>query len=218
LRLRKKPWIEERIVSFADLCDYTPQQLESIRPGAWRERFARKAPLHVELGSGKGRFITQMALRHPPINYLAIEAQKEVAYYIAVKARELELTNVRVLVLNIERLEEVLAPREADRFYINFCDPWPKARHAKRRLTHTRFLHKYRTLLKDGGDIHFKTDNRALFDFSLKQFAQEHAYIRRLTFDLHADADAAPDDVMTEYEEKFSLLGAKIYRCEVSFS
>lgn len=215
MRLRRKPWIDKKIADFKDICFYLPEQIKSIRPGFWHEVFGRIAPLHAELGSGKGRFITQLALRHPEINYLAVEAQKDVAYYIALKARELELKNLRILVFDINHILDIFAPNEADRFYLNFCDPWPKSRHAKRRLTHVNFLRKYRSLLKPEGDIHFKTDNRALFDFSLEQFAQENLKIDKLTFDLHADF--MPDNIMTEYEEKFSALGSKINRCELRF-
>lgn len=215
MRLRRKPWIDKKIADFKDICFYLPEQIQSIRPGCWHEVFGRRAPLHAELGSGKGRFITQLALRHPEINYLAVEAQKDVAYYIALKARELELKNLRILVFDINHIMDIFAPNEADRFYLNFCDPWPKSRHAKRRLTHVNFLRKYRSLLKPEGDIHFKTDNRALFDFSLEQFAQENLKIDKLTFDLHADS--MPDNIMTEYEEKFSALGSKINRCELRF-
>lgn len=215
MRLRRKPWIDRKIADFKDICYYLPEQLEALKPGYWHEVFGRKAPLHAELGSGKGRFITQTALRNPEVNYLAIEAQKDVAYYIAQKAKEMELTNLRVLVFDINNITDIFAPQEADRFYINFCDPWPKARHAKRRLTHANFLRKYRLLLKPEGDIHFKTDNRALFDFSLEQFKAENLIISQLSFDLHADN--MTDNIMTEYEEKFSGLGSKINRCELRF-
>jgi tRNA (guanine-N7-)-methyltransferase len=215
LRLRRKPWINERIADFADICYYEEEQIAGLKGGNWEAVFDRPAPLHVELGSGKGKFITQTALKHPEINYLAIEAQKDVAYYIAVKARELGLKNIRILVFDINNIADIFAPYEVDRFYINFCDPWPKSRHAKRRLTHQSFLQKYRGILKAGGDIHFKTDNRPLFDFSLEQFAAENLKVKNLTFDLHADN--MEDNIMTEYEAKFSALGSKINRCELQF-
>ncbi len=125
------------------------------------------------------------------------------------------LKNVRLLVFDINKIEDIFAPGEVDRFYINFCDPWPKKRHAKRRLTHVGFLEKYRGLLKSGGRIHFKTDNRPLFDFSLEQFEEAKLTVQDVSFDLHAEN--RPDNIMTEYERKFSGFGEKINRCEVVF-
>ncbi|MGL5270301.1 MAG: tRNA (guanosine(46)-N7)-methyltransferase TrmB, partial [Selenomonadaceae bacterium] len=125
------------------------------------------------------------------------------------------LTNVRLLTFDINHIENIFAPDEVDRFYVNFCDPWPKARHAKRRLTHTSFLEKYRSLLKSGGKLFFKTDNRPLFDFSLEQFELANLAVEALSFDLHSSG--MTDNIMTEYERKFSGFGEKINRCEVIF-
>jgi tRNA (guanine-N7-)-methyltransferase len=169
----------------------------------------------VELGTGKGRFITQMALRHPEINFIGIEAQQDVLYFAALKVRELGLKNVKLLVFDINHIEDIFAEGEVDRFFINFCDPWPKARHAKRRLTYVSFLEKYRSLLTAEGELFFKTDNRPLFDFSLEQFEAAKLTVKNLSFDLHNSG--MEDNIMTEYETKFSGLGEKINRCEVSF-
>lgn len=220
MRLRKKPWIAEAILEYKDFVYATEEQIATIEPGKWHEVFGRQAPLHAELGSGKGRFITQTALRNPEINYIAVEAQLDVAYYIAKKVVELGLKNVRVLVFDINNIEDIFAPAEADRFYINFCDPWPKSRHAKRRLTYRGFLEKYRKLLKPEGRIYYKTDNRPLFDFSLAEFAAVGVRVDHLTFDLHKEGMEADreDNIMTEYEAKFSGKGSTINRCEIMFA
>lgn len=212
MRLRKKPWVTEAIKEYHDIVLENPG---SEKCGQWASVFEREAPLHVELGTGKGRFISELAARHPDINFIGIEAQQDVLYYAAQKVRERELTNVRLLVFDINNIQDIFAEGEVSRFYINFCDPWPKARHAKRRLTHTGFLEKYRRLLAKGGQLFFKTDNRPLFDFSLEQFEQSHLTTANITYDLHSSG--LTDNIMTEYEAKFSSLGVKINRCEVIF-
>lgn len=215
MRLRKKPWIDEAILEFDDFVYATKESIETIEKGNWHNIFGRQAPLHVELGTGKGKFISQMALAHPEINFVGIEAAQDVAYYAALKVKELGLTNVKLLVFDINHIEDIFDLHEVERFFINFCDPWPKYRHAKRRLTHIGFLEKYRKLLKADGELFFKTDNRPLFDFSLEQFEEAKLQVNHLTFDLH-NSDFA-GNIMTEYEAKFSGLGEKINRCEVSF-
>lgn len=215
MRLRRKPWIDKAILEFSDFVYRTQESVAAIEKGGWHKVFGREAPLHVELGTGKGRFISQAALRHPEINFVGIEAAQDVAYYAALKVKALGISNVRLLVFDINNIEDIFAVHEVDRFYINFCDPWPKARHAKRRLTHAGFLEKYRRLLKQGGELFFKTDNRPLFDFSLEQFDEANLKIKNVTYDLHASG--LEGNIMTEYEEKFSSFGEKINRCEVSF-
>ena len=168
MRLRRKPWVDAAIHEFDDFVFAKDNEPGEEKKGGWRELFGRQAPLHVELGTGKGDFISQLAALHPEINYIGIEAQQDVLYSAAQKVRERELPNVKLLVFDINNIEDIFAPGEVDRFYVNFCDPWPKARHAKRRLTHVNFLEKYRRLLKKGGELFFKTDNRPLFDFSLE--------------------------------------------------
>lgn len=215
LRLRRKPWIDQAILEYKDLVYLEAEEIAAAAKLGWQEAFGRPAPLYVELGTGKGRFISRMAQRHPAVHFIGIEAQRDIVYYAAKNVRDLALENVRLLRCDISGIEEIFQPGEVDAFFINFCDPWPKARHAKRRLTHARFLARYRKLLRAGGKLYFKTDNRPLFDFSLEQFAQEGRKVEKLTFDLHAEEMA--DNIMTEYEEKFSGLGEKINRCEVSF-
>lgn len=215
MRLRKKPWIDEAILDFKDFVYDKSQVIGEEKKGQWNALFGRAADLHVELGTGKGDFISQMAQRHPEINFIGIEAQQDVLYYAAKKVKELELTNVRLLTFDINNIENIFSSGEVTRFYVNFCDPWPKAKHAKRRLTHVLFLEKYRTLLQSGGKLFFKTDNRPLFDFSLEQFAEAGLAVEALSFDLHNSS--MTDNIMTEYERKFSGFGEKINRCEVVF-
>ncbi|SPF55431.1 tRNA (guanine-N(7)-)-methyltransferase [Candidatus Desulfosporosinus infrequens] len=232
MRLRKKPWVSEALLEYSDivlvkdlLCAKTLEAGANIEDemkkmsdrmkGCWHEIFGRTAPLHVELGTGKGKFISEMAERHPEINFVGIESQQDVLFYVAKKVREKNLTNVRLLVFDVNHLLEIFNPQEIDRLYINFCDPWPKVRHAKRRLTHAEFLEKYRIVLAAGGEIFFKTDNRILFDFSLEQITESGLQMDKVTFDLH-NSDFT-GNIMTEYETKFSGLGTKINRCEIKF-
>lgn len=232
MRLRRKPWVDAALEEYNDIvvikeipcglslkpkseCEQDKPNVHEHRKGHWHEVFGRKAPLHVELGTGKGRFISQLAEENPGVNFIGIEAQQDVLYYAAQKVREKGLTNVRLLVFDINHVLDIFAPGEVDRLYINFCDPWPKARHAKRRLTHANFLDKYRTLLPVGGELFFKTDNRPLFDFSLEQFAACNLEVKEVTFDLHNSEYQG--NVMTEYEMKFSGMGTAINRCEVKF-
>ena len=146
MRLRRKPWVDEAIHEFDAFVISKDQEIGEEKKGQWSEIFGRQAPLHVELGTGKGDFITQLAERNPEINYIGIEAQQDVLYSAAKKVAEKGLTNIRLLVFDINNIENIFAEGEVDRFYVNFCDPWPKKRHAKRRLTHVGFLEKYRKL------------------------------------------------------------------------
>ena len=203
MRLRRKPWVDEAIHDFDDFVFPKDKPAGEEQKGRWHEVFGRQAPLYVELGTGKGDFISQLA-------------QQDVLYSAAKKIRELGLTNVKLLVFDINNIETIFDQPEVDQFYINFCDPWPKARHAKRRLTHIGFLHRYDKLLKKPGKLIFKTDNRPLFDFSLEQFQEAGLQVEDVSFDLHSEN--RPDNIMTEYERKFSGFGEKINRCEVVFA
>ena len=213
MRLRKKPWITEAILEFKDFVFTDSEQIKNM---SWDECFANKAPLQVELGIGKGTFITELAKRHPYINFIGIEAQQDVLYYAAKKVAAENLTNVKLLVFDINHIMEAFKNNSIQRFYINFCDPWPKPRHAKRRLTHKGFLEKYQQLLVENGEVFFKTDNRPLFDFALEQFTEANLKVEKLSFDLH-NSDYL-DNIKTEYETKFSNLGVKINRCEIIFN
>ena len=211
MRLRKKPHTDEKLKAFSDVV-FAADDFENIG-GHWRERFCEDTgrKLYVELGTGKGDFITQSAEKYPQINFLGLEVEPTVVLAAARKVHEKNLSNVKLAIFDINNVEEIFSTGEVDRLYINFCDPWPKKRHAKRRLTYIKFLYMYKKILTADGEIHFKTDNRALFDFSLEQFDATGWKVRDVTFDLHADEP--PDNIRTEYENKFSALGVKINHC-----
>lgn len=211
MRLRKKPWVSEAIKEYEH---FVLRQPDGSVKGCWDSLFGRTAPLHVELGTGKGNFIAGMAEKYPEDNFIGIEAQQDVLYYAAQKIQNRGLTNVRLLVFDINNILELFAAREVNRFYINFCDPWPKQRHAKRRLTHANFLEKYQQLLIAGGNVFFKTDNQKLFEFSLNELCDNNWKLSHITLDLHNSSYQG--NVMTEYEAKFSALGQKIYRLEAA--
>jgi len=207
LRLRKKPHTDEKLKQFEDFV--TVGEVEPIKKDLTRE-------LYVELGTGMGDFITQIAERNPQINFIGLEVEKTCVLSAARKVREKNLSNVRLIVFDVNNISELFGEHEVDRLYINFCDPWPKKRHAKRRLTHVRFLEMYRKILKPDGEIYFKTDNRGLFDFSLEQFALAGLEVRDVTNDLHADEP--PDNIRTAYENKFSAAGVPINFCIARFA
>ena len=207
MRLRKKPHTDEKLKQFEDFV--TVDNVEPIKKDLSRELF-------VELGTGMGDFITQIAERNPQINFIGLEVEKTCVLSAARKVRERNLSNVRLIVFDVNNITELFGEHEVDRLYINFCDPWPKKRHAKRRLTHIRFLEMYRKILKPSGEIYFKTDNRGLFDFSLEQFALAGLEVRDVTNDLHADEP--PDNIRTAYENKFSAAGVPINFCIARFA
>ncbi|AMA73983.1 MULTISPECIES: tRNA (guanosine(46)-N7)-methyltransferase TrmB [Aneurinibacillus] len=208
MRLRKKPGVREAMANYPKL---VPQDAEQYK-GKWREFFGNNNPIHVELGTGKGNFITTLAEQNPHINYFGVELHEEVLIKAVKKAEEKGLANIAFLWINIRELESYFAPAEVDRFYLNFSDPWPKKRHAKRRLTHNDFLKQYKKLLKAEGCIQLKTDNEGLFEYSLNRFAEELFLLKEITFDLH-NSEYAEGNIMTEYEAKFVQKGMKIFRC-----
>ena len=205
MRLRKKPHTDEKLQNFSDFV--TRGDVQPIKKDS-RE-------LYVELGTGKGDFITQIAERNPQINFVGLEVEATCVLAAARKVREKNLSNVRLIVFDVENITEIFSEHEVDRLYINFCDPWPKKRHSKRRLTHERFLELYKKILRRGGEIFFKTDNRPLFDFSLEQFALAGFEVFDVTNDLHANEP--PENIRTEYENKFSAAGVPINFCVVKF-
>lgn len=209
MRLRRKPWIDEAIHEYDS--HFIMDEQEQYK-GRWRDVFKNpELTLYMELGTGKGKFIAGMAEDHPEANFLGFEVQIGVVYYAAQKLFEQDAPNAKVTLFDIAGIEEVVAPGEVDRFYINFCDPWPKARHAKRRLTYRTFLDRYARLLKEGGEVHFKTDNEDLFNFSLEEFKECGWELKNVTFDLHK---TDLPNVKTEYETKFSAKGQPIFRLE----
>ncbi len=207
MRLRNVQGSQD-IIKASPYCVENPGQYQ----GCWNTYFKRAAPLHVEIGMGKGRFIREMALLHPEINYLGVELFSSVLIRAVQKVADEDIPNLRFLWLNAESLPEVFGPGEVDRIYLNFSDPWPKARHAKRRLTSVPFLDRYRLFLAANGQLEFKTDNEALFRFSLESVPEAGWRLTACTFDLHRDEIMNEGNVLTEYEEKFSDRGQPIFK------
>lgn len=180
--------------------------------GKWAEEYFHNTnPIHMEIGSGKGKFITTLAERNKNINYIAMEKFLPVLGKLVQKLPEEGIPNLAVLNADAENLLEYFTAGELERIYLNFSDPWPKKRHIKRRLTNLKFLELYKKVLKDDGIIIFKTDNRDFFEFSLEQFESAGLTLRDVTYDLH-NSPFADGNVTTEYEDKFSSLGFPIYR------
>lgn len=206
MRLRNVPGAKETIIQ----SDFSIQEPKTYR-GKWKEEFKNQNPIHIEIGMGKGKFILEMAERNPEINYIGIEKYSSVLVRAVEKTENFEGENLRLIRMDAEGIEEVFAPEEVDRIYLNFSDPWPKDRHAKRRLTSVRFLERYDHILAPDGRIMFKTDNRNLFDFSLEQIEEAGWILENYTYDLH-NSKFNEGNVMTEYEEKFSAKGNPICR------
>ena len=211
MRLRNVPGAREVMVEN----EYVFTEPEGMK-GTWHEVFGNDNPVRIEIGMGKGRFISTLAAQNPDINYVGIEKYSSVLLRAVQKLEEEELPNVRLIRMDAEDLENVFAQGELDRIYLNFSDPWPKDRHAKRRLESRQFLARYNQILKKDGTIEFKTDNRALFDFALEEVEAAGWTLNEKTFDLHADARLNEGNVMTEYEERFSAQGNPICKYIIS--
>lgn len=179
--------------------------------GKWHTLFQNNNPIHIEIGTGKGKFIIQMAQQNPNINYIGIEKYSSVLFRALEKRQELELNNLYFIRFDAVFITDVFAPDEVNRIYLNFSDPWPKDRHAKRRLTSREFLKRYEHFLKRDGEVIFKTDNRPLFDFSIEEAKLAGWELKELTYDLH-NSEYLAGNVMTEYEEKFVAEGVPINR------
>ncbi|WP_080146122.1 tRNA (guanosine(46)-N7)-methyltransferase TrmB [Marinilactibacillus piezotolerans] len=211
MRLRNKPGAEEKLQKYSQYVVADPEKWK----GKWREKFEKNQPLHIEIGMGKGRFIMEMAKQHPDINYIGIELQTSVIVSALDKQIEEELPNVQLLQVNAQNLQSFFEKGEIDRIYLTFSDPWPKNRHEKRRLTYRDFLNSYETVLDEDGELHFKTDNQGLFEYSLISFSQKGMVLKELYLDLHnSDVEG---NIMTEYEEKFSKKGNRIYKTVAYF-
>lgn len=209
MRVRHKPWADDYIKEHSNIVVSNPSQYK----GEWSKVFPREAPIHVEIGSGKGQFIAGMGEQNPDINFIGVELVKSVIVTTIDKVKETEKDNIKLLNENAENLDEIFASGEVDTIYLNFSDPWPKNRHEKRRLTYKSFLEKYQKILNENGKIILKTDNRGLFEYSIASFSQFGLIIEEVSLDLHSLND--PTNVQTEYEEKFSKRGQPIYRCIV---
>ena len=178
----------------------------------WSEVFGNDHPLRLEVGMGKGQFIMELARQNPGINYIGIEMYSSVLIRALQKMAEEELPNLKFLRIDARTLPECFAKDEVDRIYLNFSDPWPKDRHAKRRLTSKEFFARYDQILIPDGQVEFKTDNRDLFDFSLEQIPLAGWKLSACTFDLHHDDVMNQGNIMTEYEERFSSMGNPIHK------
>ena len=183
--------------------------------GRWQEIFGNDHPIHVEVGSGKGAFVSGMAKANPEINYIGIDIQKSVLSYALDKVLATDVPNIKLLWVDGSDLTDYFEDGEIDRLYLNFSDPWPKKRHEKRRLTYQSFLATYQQILPENGEIHFKTDNRGLFEYSLVSFSQYGMKLKGVWLDLHASD--FEDNILTEYEQKFANKGQVIYRVEAAF-
>ncbi len=206
MRLRNIPGADE-VISNSPVCIQNPVEYK----GNWNAVFGNANPIHIEIGMGKGRFLTDLAAFNPNINYIGIERYTSVLLRAVQKIDELQFPNVRFLCIDAATLPEIFAAGEVDRIYLNFSDPWPKDRHARRRLTSSEFLNRYDQILAPEGRIEFKTDNVDLFNFSLKEI--ENSSVWRLqvkTYNLHEDPMLNFGNIMTEYEEKFSSKGNPI--------
>ncbi len=179
-------------------------------PGTWKDIFQNENPIRIEIGMGKGKFIHTMAKEHPEVNYVGIEKYSSVLLRAIQKMEQEELPNLKFIRMDAEDIDKVFAPGEVDRIYLNFSDPWPKDRHAKRRLPSRQFLARYNVILKKDGFLEFKTDNRALFDFALEELEPAGWKAEVVTYDLHQDEKLMQGNIMTEYEEKFSGMGNPI--------
>lgn len=186
---------------------------EKEKKGQWKkEVFKNDKPLYIEVGMGKGRFIIDNAVKYPEINFVGIEKYSTVCLKAIQKLESLDPLpeNVKFLCIDAKEIEEVFDKEEVDRIYLNFSDPWPKDRHAKRRLPSREFLRRFGNIIKKGGSLEFKTDNRPLFDFALSEVEEGGWKLKESTFDLHHNPEMVKDNIMTEYEEKFSSIGNPI--------
>ena len=211
MRLRNVPGARETIIEN----QFSIQQPEQMK-GKWHEVFQNDHPIHIEVGMGKGQFIIEMARRNPEVNYIGIEKYSSVLVRAVEKLEDFEQDNLRLIRMDAENIEEVFDKDEVDRIYLNFSDPWPKDRHARRRLPSKEFLARYDQILVPDGKVEFKTDNRGLFDFALEQREIAGWNLDGCTFDLHHDENMNEGNVMTEYEEKFSSMGNPIYKMIIS--
>lgn len=206
MRIRKKSWEAEELSTNEHLV-HEPEEYK----GKWKEYFGNDNPIYAEIGCGKGRFIVQNAAENPDKNYIGIERQTTIMAIAARKASP-EMKNIALIRGDAENLSELFAPEELSRIYLNFSDPWPKKRWAKRRLTHRHFLELYKELLNGDKEIFLKTDNTIFFESSLNEFCETGWRLSNISLDLHNSGYEG--NIMTEYEERFVGLGQPIYRLE----
>lgn len=207
MRLRNISGARDAIAE-SPLVIHEPEKLK----GKWRERFGNNRPIRIEIGMGKGKFIHELAEKNPKVNYIGIEKYSSVLLRALQKMEAFPVPNLLFLRMDAENITEVFDTGEVERIYLNFSDPWPKDRHAKRRLPSAEFLKRYDRILEKDGVLEFKTDNKELFDFALEEVPAAGWEALKISFDLHRDEEMGRDNVMTEYEEKFSALGNPIYK------
>ena len=210
MRLRNVPGAREVMIENK----YVFTEPEGMK-GTWKDVFGNSNPVHIEIGMGKGKFLHELAKENPEINYIGIEKYSSVLVRALEKMEETPLDNIHFIRMDAENIVNVFEKGEVDQIYLNFSDPWPKSRHEKRRLTYKTFLDTYKQILPKNGEIHFKTDNRGLFEYSLASFSQYGMILNKVWLDLHASDYEG--NVMTEYERKFSEKGQVIYRVEAQF-
>jgi tRNA (guanine-N7-)-methyltransferase len=211
MRQRFKPWAKDKLIENPKYVSVEPEKMK----GKWHSFFGNDNPIHIEVGTGKGQFINGMGKQNPSINYLGMELYDSIIITALDRILEDEKPNVKLIRADATHLLDYFEPGEIERVYLNFSDPWPKSKHAKRRLTHESFLKRYETVLKKPGEIHFKTDNQGLFEYSLHSMSTYGMFFNLVSLDLHkSDME---DNIMTEYEEKFSEKGFRIYRMEAQF-
>lgn len=203
MRLRKK-WYARPEMEQSELVVLHPREFK----GRWKEVFKNENKVHLELGCGNGKFLKEISLANLNINYIGIDGKDEVLINALRKLKEAEVLNAKLIPLDIAFIDEIFCKDEIDKIYINFCNPWPKRTHKKRRLTSMTFLEKYKTFLKIGSEIWFKTDDKELFCDSQRYFSENGFKIEYVTYDLHNEKFES--NIETEYEEKFSKLGMKI--------
>ena len=208
MRMRRMKNLDSRLEKSAAYRIEAPE----TRKGSWRELKPDCTALWVEVGCGKGKFTAETAQANPNVLLIAVERCREAMVVAMEKAKEMGLTNVFYIDMDVANIEEIFAGEEIDRLFINFPDPWPRKKNAKRRLTHRGFLDKYCRVVRTGGEFHFKTDNAPLFEFSVEEFAACGLQVNNLTRNLHENGIVG---IMTGYEEKFHALGTPINRCEV---
>ncbi|WP_188456492.1 tRNA (guanosine(46)-N7)-methyltransferase TrmB [Virgibacillus oceani] len=212
MRQRNKPWADVFLQNNSHIVIQNPRD----NKGKWKNLFNNDNPIHVEIGTGKGQFITGMAKQFPDVNFVGIELAKSIIVSAAQKVITHEQDNILLINENASDLLEIFTDNEISVIYLNFSDPWPKNRHEKRRLTYHIFLELYRRVLKSSGELIMKTDNRGLFEYSLVSFSNFGMKLDEVNLNLHQAED--PTNVMTEYEQKFSEKGQVIYRCRTRFN
>ncbi len=211
MRMRKKKNADQRLQKCEGYLVENPLDYR----GKWKTLFNNDNPIHVEIGCGKGNFVVGMALAHPEVNYIAVEVCKDVVVLAVEKAFDRLVSNVKFVCGDARTLGEIFEDAECQRIYLNFSDPWPKSGHYKRRLTYKDFLTLYKQVLVADGEIHFKTDNMHLFEFSIESLSQNGFKLKNVSLDLHNSKFEG--NIMTEYEKRFSDMGQPIYRLEAYF-